>query len=238
MRSLILGIMAFPASILAQDDAIKAPPPPHININGHAEAKIVPDRATIHIAVQTKAANAAAAASENAQIQQRVFAALRRLGIAEEQITTANYSVLPQYRYEPNREPIPAGYRVNNTIVLEIRRTEQVGPAIDAALGAGANMISSLNFFASNTEAARREALGRAVASARADADVIARAAGGTLGALLEASVGSYVSPPPRPMMMRAEVAMAEAADTPVSPGTETLSVDVTTRWRFVAAPR
>jgi hypothetical protein len=227
--------MLFPASILSQESDTRTPPPPQLVVTSHAETKITPDRATVHISVQTRAPNAAAAASENAQIQQRVFAALRALGIRDEHLSTTGYNVQPEYRHEPNREPQVIGYIVTNTVVAELQRVDLVGRALDAALGAGANLISGLNFYASNTEAARREALEKAIANARRDAEVMARAAGGTLGSLLEASVGPYYRPPPppRPVMMR--TAAAEVADTPISPGTETVAVDVTTRWRFLA---
>lgn len=237
MRRLLLAGMFIPNAILGQDSDIRTPPPPQLVVSSHAETKITPDRATVHISVQTRAANAAAAASENAQIQQRVFAALRALGIRDEHISTTGYNVQPEYRHEPNRNPRVIGYVVTNTVVADLQRVDLVGRVLDAALGAGANLITGLNFYASNTEAARREALQKAIANARLDAEVMARAAGGSLGSLLEASVGAYYRPPPQPraVMMRGAVA-AEAADTPISPGTETVAVDVTTRWRFVAA--
>jgi uncharacterized protein YggE len=226
--------MLFPSTIISQESDTRTPPPPQLVVSSHAETKITPDRARVRISVQTRAANAAAAASENAQIQQRVFAALRALGIRNEDLSTTGYNVSPEYRHEPNREPRVVGYIVTNTVVAEVQRVDQVGRILDAALGAGANLISGLDFYPSNIETARREALENAIANARRDAEVMARAAGGTLGTLLEASVGAYYRPPPQPRMAMM-AARAEAADTPISPGTETVAVDVTTRWRFVA---
>jgi hypothetical protein len=50
---------------------------------------------------------------------------------------------------------------------------------------------------------------------------------------LLEINVISFT--PPRPMMARQNMlATADAAETPINPGQETLSVDVASRWRFV----
>lgn len=236
MRRLLLAGMLLPSAIQSQDSDTRTPPPPQLIVSARAETKITPDRATVHISVQTRAPNAAAAASENAQIQQRVFAALRALGVRDEHLSTTGYNVQPEYRHEPNREPRVVGYVVTNTVVAELQRVDLVGRVLDAALGAGANLISGLHFFASNTEAARREALGRAIEIARQDAEVMARAAGGSLGPLLEASVGAFIRPPPRPVMMRGmAMAAAEVADTPVSPGTQTVAVDVTTRWRFLS---
>lgn len=207
---------------------------PQITVTGHGEVRVTPDRATVQIGVESRAGTAAAAAADNANKQAAIIAAIRRLGITNDQVTTSNYSVSPEQRYEPNRSPVVVGYIVTNTVVVEVQKISLVGPVLDAALANGSNVISGLSFHASNTESARRAAIASAVAAARADAEIAARAAGGALGGLLEINVGSYSPPPPRPMMMRGAVAAAMQADTPISAGLETLSVDVSTRWRFV----
>jgi uncharacterized protein YggE len=217
----------------AQDSRAPLDPIPQIAVTGRGEIKVSPDRATIQVSVQTKAATAAAAAAENATKQQAVLNALRALGLGNDQLSTINYNVYPEQRYEQNKEPVIVGYNVTNTILVDVRKLNQVGPVIDAALSHGANMITSLQFYASNTEAARRTAIASAIEKARADAEAAARAAHGSLGNLLEINIASY-SPPPRPMMMARASAMAQA-DTPINPGEETLSVEVSTRWRFVS---
>ena len=94
-------------------------------------------------------------------------------------------------------------------------------------------MITSLQFYASNTEVARRSAIAVAIEKARADADAAARAAHGSLGTLLEINIASYSPPPPRPIMLARSAVMGQT-DTPLNPGEETLSVEVSTRWRFI----
>lgn len=231
---LTLVALLAPLAAHAQDSRAPFEPIPQIAVTGRGEIKVSPDRATIQVSVQTRAVTAAAAASENATKQQAVLSALRALGLTNDQLSTINYNVYPEQRYEPNKEPVIIGYNVTNTILVDVRKLEQVGPVIDAALSHGANMITSLQFYASNTEAARRTAIASAIEKARADADAAARAARGSLGTLLEISIGAYSPQPPRPMMMARGVAMAQAADTPINPGEETLSVEVSTRWRFI----
>ena len=229
---LFAGLLA-PLMIHAQDTRAPVDPIPQIAVTGRGEIKVSPDRATIQVSVQTRAATAAAAAAENATKQQDVLTALRKLGLGNDQLSTINYNVYPEQRYEQGKEPVIVGYNVTNTILVDVRKLDQVGPVIDAALAHGANMITSLQFYASNTEAARRTAIASAIDKARSDAEAAARAAHGSLGTLLEVSIGSYSPPPPRPvMMMRAAAAQA---DTPINPGEETLSVEVSTRWRFIA---
>jgi uncharacterized protein YggE len=231
----LLGMVYAPVTAHSQD--IKGPLEaiPQIAVTGRGEVKVSPDRATIQISVQTRASTAAAAAAENANKQQAVITALRALGLGTDQLSTINYNVYPEQRYEQGKEPVIVAYNVTNTILADVRKLNQVGPVIDAALAHGANMITSLQFYASNTEAARRTAIGTAIEKARADADAAAKAAHGTLGTLLEINIGSYSPPPPRPMMMMARKDAAQA-ETPINPGEETLAVEVSTRWRFLPA--
>lgn len=232
---LLVGLAAIITPAQAQIDATRAPERPSITVSAQGSTRITPDRATIQIGVQTRGATAAAASAENARVAQRVINAIKGLGIGAEQISTVNYSVNPEYRHVENRSPEITGYTVHNTVVVDVRQMEQVGRVIDASLGAGANVINSLDFYASNTEEARRVALAAAVAKARLDAEVIARVAGGTLGSLAQASVGAYMIPMRREIAGgRADMAMA-APPTPVEPGSELLTVHVTTMWYFVA---
>jgi uncharacterized protein len=236
MKIKILTLLAtLHAPLTAHSQDIRGPLEaiPQIAVTGRGEVKVSPDRATIQISVQTRASTAAAAAAENANKQQAVITALRALGLGTDQLSTINYNVYPEQRYEQGKEPVIIAYNVTNTILADVRKLTQVGPVIDAALAHGANMITSLQFYASNTEAARRTAIGTAIEKARADADAAAKAAHGTLGTLLEINIGSYSPPPPRPMMMMARKDAAQA-DTPINPGEETLAVEVSTRWRFL----
>ena len=229
----LICLLLAPLTLQAQDSPASLATIPQIAVTGRGEIKVSPDRATIQISVQTRAATAAAAAAENATKQQSVLSALRALGFTNDQLSTVNYNVYPEQRYDQGKEPVIVGYNVTNTVLVDVRKLSQVGPAIDAALSHGANMITSLQFYASNTETARRTAIGTAIEKARDDADAAAHAAGGSLGSLLEINIGAYNAPPPRPLMM-ARIAGGVAQDaTPIQPGEETLSVEVSTRWRF-----
>jgi uncharacterized protein YggE len=230
--SLLFSLIATISAPLSAQQSDNIAPIPSISVASRGEVKISPDRARIQISVQTKAATAAAAATENASKQKAVIDALRAMGIAEKDIQTSGYNVFPEQRYEPNREPVITGYNVTNTVNVEIKDPAMVGRVIDTALGKGANMITSLQFYASNTDAARHEAIAMAVQKARLDAEAAAKAAGGSLGDLLEITIGSVYIPQPRYVEMRAQGAVA-SAPTPIQAGDETVAVDLNTRWRF-----
>jgi len=234
-KLMMVGLAALtPLSVQSQDSRAPLVPIPQISVAAQHEVKVSPDRATIQISVQTRAATAAAAATQNATKLQAVLAALRAIGLTNDQLSTVNYNVHPDYVHREGKEPQITGYNVTNTIVADIRQLSQVGRVIDAALSSGANMMTSLQFYASNTEEARRTAIAAAIAKARADAQAAAAAAGGSLGQLLDISIGAYMPQPPQPMYrMEAMAAARMQADTPIQPGQESLSVTVSTRWQF-----
>ena len=238
VRGAVLAVSCVVASLATPSFAVaQIPVMSSISTSGTGEAKVAPDRAAVMVNVQTRAATAAAAAAENARRTAAVLEALGKLGLPKAQLSTEGYTVYPETRYDQTGQaPRVTGYVVTNTVRAETHRPEQAGAIVDAALGAGANMINGLSFYASSIDAPRRQAIAEAVASARADAEAMARAAGGTLGTLIELSTqGPTV--PPRPMYdlgVMARKAEAAAVPTPVNPGEQSISVYVSARWQFV----
>ncbi|MEO6527127.1 MAG: SIMPL domain-containing protein [Gemmatimonadaceae bacterium] len=203
--------------------------------SGQGESKVNPDRVSVLVNVQTRAATAAAAAAENSRRTRAVLDALGALGLTKDQLSTEGYTAYPEMRYDKEGgSPRVTGYVITNSVRAESKRVDQAGAIIDAALGAGANVINALSFYASSIDVPRREAITLAVAGARADAEAMAQAAGGTIGELIELSTQGPTIPP-RPMFdvaQRTKMAMAEA--TPINPGQQTINVFVSARWRFV----
>src|SRR5687767_4298664 len=236
-RLMLLSLLAGAAPLAAQQVASPSGwQGPDIVTSATGEARVTPDRAHIMVGVQTRAATAAQAGADNARKTRAVIDAVKGRGIPAEQIATSEYNLYPEYDHrEQPREgpqtPRVIGYAANNTVRVEVRRLDQVGAIIDAALAAGANMVNTIQFFASNVDAARRAALAEAVARARGDAEALAKAAGGSLGALLELNTQS---PPVRPLY-RERVAMLQSSgadvQTPIEPGQQTLTVWVSGRW-------
>lgn len=231
-----LALATLASAVGAQAPALPAAPPPSIITTGMGEARTAPDRALIQIGVQSRAASAAAASTANATRQRAIIDTLVALGIPRAQIGTTQFNVYPEMRHDPatQRERL-VGYVVSNVVRVEIRQLEQVSRAIDAALAKEANQVNSLNFYKENTTTERQQALAQAVQKARSDAEVLARAAGGSLGELLELTTSGGGRPIP---IMRGDAMMrveATAAATPIEPGEEVVRELVTARWRFVA---
>ena len=202
-----------------------------IEVSGSATVSVRPDRVRAAFAVETRAAVAADASAQNAVLMDAVVRALRQSGVPGLEIETFGYSLRPEYSWsEPTRTQVIDGYTAVNHVRVSASEVAAAGRLLDTAIRAGANRVSSLTFNASDTDAAREEALAMAVRNATAQARTMANALGRTLGAPLEVRGGAQV-PMPR---MGAEMAMlrADAAvETPIEAGDLTVSASVTIRF-------
>jgi uncharacterized protein len=211
---------------------------PEITASGRGEVRLAPTYAAVIVNVTTRANSAVEAASQNAQKVDATTKALRGAGLTEKDIATSGYSLQQNYEYPPNRQPVPAGFAAHTTIRAEVRRLESLGRVIDAAIAGGATGVSGIQFFASGTDEARRSAMAEAVREARADADVIARAAGGSLGRLIAINSGGVVSQPIRrdmyEMQFSAAAGRVTSAPTNIAPGELNVTALVSGRWEFI----
>lgn len=233
-----LAATALLSSALSAQQPMQPPmhqPPPQLNITATGSVEVTPDRARITLGVETDAKTAQEAAQANAALQTRIVEAVRKAGIPAASIRTSGYNVAPRQEYIPETRTWRVdGYQVTNLVVIVVEPVSKAGEVIDAALTAGANRVAGLSFEVKDATTAREQAMTRAVERARREAEIVATAAGGTVAGLLELSVHS-VDNTPRPMM---EMAMmrSDAAQTPISEGTQSVTVSVSTRWAFQPA--
>jgi uncharacterized protein YggE len=241
LRELAIGLALLTTLVaLRPIHAQSAPlPRPQIIVSANGEVRTTPDRANIQLGVETQAKTAAAASAENNRKQTAVLAAIKALGIPAASITTSSFSVTPVQRWDDKeKKTVIDGYQVSNLVVVLVGKIEQTGGVIDAALANGANRVAGLTFELSDPSKAREEAITKAVAQARREAEVAAKAAGGVIGDLQELTINAYDPPRPVPMFAMAKMASADGAPTPVSEGTLTVQVNISTRWLYVSAGR
>jgi uncharacterized protein YggE len=229
--SSMLAIL-LPVTLAAQNGTPMAPP--QVTTTGTAEVEVRPDRATLVLTVEARGSTAAKAGAEAARRQRGVIDTVKALGLTADQVTTASLDISPEYVYPgQNQPPRVSGYVARNSIRIEVLKIEQVGALIDAGLSKDATGIGSLQFSSSRAEELRRQALAAAVARAKGDAEAMARAAGGTLGTLLELSAQQSYD---RPVPMAAASMLRDAkmaVQTPIEPGQMRISATVNARWMF-----
>nr|MDQ4087522.1 SIMPL domain-containing protein [Pseudomonadota bacterium] len=203
-----------------------------LDVVATGEANRVPDIVRINAGVTTQAPTATEAIRQNAEQMQSIRAALRRAGVAERDIQTSSISLHPDWRHMENRTPELIGYRASNQVSVRFRDIANSGRILDALVAAGANQIDGPMFMIDRPEEALNEARTQALANARGRADLYARALGMRVTRILSVSeAGMGYMPPPQPVMMRE--AAAQAADTAIVPGEQTLTASLTVTFEL-----
>ena len=205
-------------------------------VSASGKVTIKPDMAEFGVVINSDAKNADKAAANTAERYRAVQSALRAAGIPLDDAPTTTYTVSPRWEWNQalGKNELK-GYTARHALKVKVRVLNNTGRAIDAVVQAGADEVQSISFVASSYDALRQQALAEAVGNARHDAEVMAKAAGGHLGKLMEVSVNEQPQYNSRPaldgMMLRA--APMQAA-TELAPAEQEISVTVHSRWEFL----
>jgi len=197
-----------------------------IEVSGNSEVQAAPDLATLEIAIETHAATADHAAGLNGELAEKVRDALTSKLANKGTMWTGGYSLFPEYSEPREGKPTVTGYRAENSITVQTGELGLIGPLIDAAIGAGANRISSLNYSLRARSNARSEAIGKAARDAQTQASALADALGVKLGPIIKASTESEVQPVPL-TRFAGSAAMATNVETPITAGQVTIPATV-----------
>ena len=198
-----------------------------LNVSGSGIAYLSPNIAYVNIGVHTENQNATEAVGANNSQAQKVINAIKKLGVAEKDIQTTNFSINPQPKYDSQGQPTgEINYSVDNVVRVTVRDLTKVGDLLDASVAAGANSINGIQFDVVDRAQALSSARQAAVQSAQAKAKELAKAAGVTLGDVQ--TITEYSGNYPTPLLNTSAAPMAmEAAAAPVSPGQMTVTVEV-----------
>lgn len=130
-----------------------------VSVSGTGRATVVPDRFTFTVGVQTVANNVEDAVNENNRKVAAVIAALKRAGAQDKDVRTSNFSIWPQQDYSQGHLPRILGYQVSNNITITRDKIGEAGKLLQAAISAGVNTSSGLQFEVSDPSKGREQGL-------------------------------------------------------------------------------
>lgn len=200
---------------------------PLITVTGTGTVNAPPDIATLMIGVTTQADTAAAALAANSTALDGVLARLTTAGIAQRDMQTSSLSINPNWTGYDSSAPVISGFVASNQLTVTVRDLSILGNVLDAAVQDGANTLNGLTFAVADPSPLLDDARRAAVADARLKAELLAEAAGVTLGPITSISE-TTVSDGPGPMF-RAEMSAA----VPVMTGEVGMSASVTINYEI-----
>jgi uncharacterized protein len=201
----------------------EAATPDTVTTIGHGVVTVVPDEATVGAGVHTEAATASEALAENAKLMNAVIAALKAAG--GDDVQTQQVSLYPQ----SDESGHVTGYVADDSVSAQAK-IAGAGALVDAAVNAGANTVSGPSLSVSDRDARYRDALAKAVDDAQRKAEALAEAGGFGVGPVSSVTEGSQES---APVPTFAALAGKRDAATPVEPGTQDVTADVTVTFRI-----
>ncbi len=202
-----------------------------ITVGGTGRVSVQPDVADLRLGLSVARPTVDAARAVATETMDAILAAMDAAGLDRRDVRTAVLSVQPRYDYRGDHSPVLTGYELANVVEVTVRDVARLGDVIDGALGAGATSMDSLSFRLADPVPAEREARMRAMAAARARADVLAEAAGLTIVGVSDIVEGG-VATPPEPRYKAARMMVSEDATTPVEAGSMEVAVNVTVTYR------
>jgi len=199
-----------------------------ISVTGEGRVTVAPDMGVLNLGIEVSAPTVAEARGAAADAMDAMQTAMTGLGVEARDISTQYFNIYPQYSYAEGRTPEITGFTVSNQVSVKVRNIDNVSAVLDAAIEAGGNAVrvNGISFTVENPEQHLADARRDAVENARAHAEVLATAAGVTLGAPLSIneSFGGY---PPYYGVPERAFDGGMGGGTPVNPGEQELSISV-----------
>jgi uncharacterized protein len=241
----VLGVMALVAALLingllpaqAAQTGTTQPVSRTITVVGRGEVKVKPDVATTTVGVEALGPSVDTAMADAQARMTSILDALKKLGIAEKDIQTSNFSINFERQGSPEPRPAaqstpgafepPAGfYRVSNMVQVTIRDLTKVSDVIDTAVKAGANNVWGISFGLDDTDALEANAREAAVADAKARAEALASLTGVRVGSVM--AISEVIGNQSIPMFASADRAMGMGGGgTPAEPGEVTFTTQI-----------
>lgn len=217
----LLFLLALAAALLAPATATAAERT--VSVQATVEREVPNDAAEVRFTVSKERPGRGAALRIVALRLRAVIAAAQSTpGVGPGDVSTGSISVR---RVERGKRPV---YRASESVTVVTHDPEAAGDLVAAGVAAGATSTRGPNFFVGDREAAYNAALVEALTRAKAKAEMLATAAGATLGPAITITESGNVIPVPAPKRSpQAAESPSAASAPPVEPGRSTVKATV-----------
>jgi len=209
-----------------------------IHASGSGNVIGTPDRVQVTFSVETENSDVRVAQADNAVKMTSVINALVAAGIPHDALKTTGYNINTVYDDSGSGilNPKVRTYQVTNTLTVTLHDVNKTGDVIDLAVANGVNRADSIQFMLSDAQAQalRSEALKKAVANTRADADAVAAAMGVNITGMGTVDISQSFMPVVYSNYAMDSVAMGKTmASTPIQSGDITVTAQVSVTYTY-----
>lgn len=201
------------------------------SVQGTAKQDVKPDTALINMGATNTSSDVAALKRDSDKAITDTKAAIVALGIAEDTVKSS-LTITPNYDYTNTAATIK---NYTATASMEVKTTDftLVDKILDAAISNKLNMISNVSYTIDDPETVKQQIREKAIEVAKEKADKLAEDSGLNLGKVINVVEDNYAYPLFYNTTLSAGAAdsvksNAQAPDSSVNPGLNTISVTVT----------
>ena len=195
-----ISVLTSNVSTVSAQNVVIPEEKPTISTSGSAEKEIPSDESRISLAVENTNANANTARKNNADKMNNMIDVLRQAGLTDENITTSNFQITPNYDYENSNYDRIISYTALNKVELKTSASANISKFIDLAVNNGANRVESIDFVISKKTLDENymELLKEAFRDAKQKAEVLAAEGNFTVAGIkkIDAGTADGYSPP------------------------------------------
>lgn len=158
-------------------------------VSGEGKVSVTPDVAKLSFGIQSQGQILKRVQDDVNTKSKTLTDAIKKFGIGDGDIKTTSYNVYPQYDYTNSSQRI-TGYQVSTNYEVTVKNFDKINDLIVAGTASGANIVGNISFDLNDSTKTEKtnEARTKAVADAKTKAEGLARAAGITLGKIINVS--------------------------------------------------
>lgn len=248
VRIAFIGVLAILALFLLAETVTVAenfgrtahPATDTITVTGSGQATLPPDVARVSFVIENTAVSVSAAQAATTQQANSALAFVKGQGVLDKDVKTLSYTITPQYVYPKpcgsgalcpayTEAPKIIGYQVAETIQVTLHDLSAVGSFLGGLGKLAVQNVSGPAFALDDPTSGYDAARADAITKAKAQAALLAKQLGVSLGKIVtfsESSNSSY--PVPYGAMRSAAVQTAATPEVPAGENTYNASVSIT----------
>lgn len=160
---------------------------PQMTVTETGKIEVEPDLAVIDLSIQVEEVKIEKAYEKNTEKMNKVFEILKTHGVDSKDIKTTDYQITPMREGKAwfSRVHRPTSYKVTHELTAKMRNLNSVGMILSQTAEIESVNLEQIEYTSSKMEELKKQALKKAVESARETAEILATAAGGKLGRIL-----------------------------------------------------